>query len=145
MVSMHELLKQMLDMRASDLHLTASSAPLFRIDGKLAPVGVEKLAPDQVLKLAYSVMNEQQRKVFEQKKEVDFSFGVQNLSRFRANVFLQRGCAACAFRQIPYIISKLEDLGLPLDCLEINGKTQRPGPRHRPNRKRKEHDPCRDG
>ena len=76
-------------------------------------MGVEKLVPDQVLKLAYSVMNEQQRKVFEQKKEVDFSFGVQNLSRFRANVFLQRGCAACAFRQIPYIISKLEDLGLP--------------------------------
>ena len=58
-------------------------------------------------------MNEQQRKVFEQKKEVDFSFGVQSLSRYRANVFLQRGCAACAIRQIPYVISKLEELGLP--------------------------------
>ena len=113
MVSMHELLKQMLDIRASDLHLTAGSAPLFRIDGKLGPIGVEKLAPDQVLKLAYSVMNEQQRKSFEQTKEVDFSFGVQNLSRFRANVYLQRGCAACAFRQIPYVIIKLYDLVLP--------------------------------
>jgi len=122
MVSMHELLKQMLDIRASDLHLTAGSAPLFRIDGKLGPIGVEKLAPDQVLKLAYSVMNEQQRKSFEQTKEVDFSFGVQNLSRFRANVYLQRGCAACAFRQIPYVIAKLEELGLPLIVSKLTEK-----------------------
>jgi twitching motility protein PilT len=110
---MHDLLKQMLDLFASDLHLTAGSPPLFRIDGKLAPKTADKLSPDQILKLAYSVMNEQQRKIFEQKKEVDFSFGVQNLSRFRANVFLQRGCAACAFRQIPYLIHNLEQLGLP--------------------------------
>jgi twitching motility protein PilT len=110
---MHDLLKQMLDLFASDLHLTAGSPPLFRIDGKLAPMTADKLSPDQILKLAYSVMNEQQRKIFEQKKEVDFSFGVQNLSRFRANVFLQRGCAACAFRQIPYLINNLEQLGLP--------------------------------
>jgi twitching motility protein PilT len=113
MVSMHELLTHMLEIRASDLHLTVASPPLFRIDGRLAPKGVDRLTADQVLKLAYSVMNEQQRKEFEQKKEVDFSFGVQNVARFRANVFLQRGCAACAFRQIPYVINKLEDLGLP--------------------------------
>ncbi len=110
---MHELLKQMLDLFASDLHLTAGSPPLFRVDGRLIPMSADKLNPDQILKLAYSVMNEQQKKVFEQKKEVDFSFGVQNLSRFRANVFLQRGCATGAFRQIPYLIQPLDKLGLP--------------------------------
>jgi twitching motility protein PilT len=113
MVSMHEMLSYMLEIHASDLHLTVNSPPLFRVDGRLNPKGVDRLAADQVLKLAYSVMNEQQRKEFEQKKEVDFSFGVQNVSRFRANVFLQRGCTACAFRQIPFVINKLEDLGLP--------------------------------
>jgi twitching motility protein PilT len=113
MVSMHELLSQMLEIQASDLHLTVNAPPLFRVDGKLAPKGIDKLTADQVLKLAYSVMNEHQRKEFEQKKEVDFSFGVQNVSRFRANVFLQRGCAACAFRQIPYVINTLEHLHLP--------------------------------
>jgi len=113
MATMHELLKQMLDLHASDLHLTASAPPLFRIDGKLIPMSADKLVSDAVLKLGYSVMNEQQRKIFEQKKEVDFSFGVQNLARFRANVFLQRGCTACVFRQIPYLIQPLEKLGLP--------------------------------
>jgi len=113
MATMHDLLKQMLDLFASDLHLTAGAPPLFRIDGRLLPMSAEKLNPDQILKLSYSVMNEQQKKIFEQKKEVDFSFGVQNLSRFRANVFLQRGCAAGAFRQIPYLIQPLEKLGLP--------------------------------
>lgn len=113
MVSMHDMLKQMTDLHASDLHLTAGSPPLYRVDGKLVPTLTEKLAPEEVLKLAYSVMNENQRKIFEQKKEVDFSFGVQNLCRFRANVFLQRGCCACAIRQIPYNIQTLEELGLP--------------------------------
>jgi twitching motility protein PilT len=103
----------MLDLFASDLHLTTSAPPMFRIDGKLVPMSADKLGPDQILKLAYSVMNEQQKKIFEQKKEVDFSFGVQNLARFRANVFLQRGCTACVLRQIPYLIQPLEKLGLP--------------------------------
>jgi twitching motility protein PilT len=113
MATMHELLKQMLDLFASDLHLTAGAPPMFRIDGKLVPMSADKLAADQILKLSYSVMNEQQKKIFEQKKEVDFSFGVQNLSRFRANVFLQRGCCAAVLRQIPYLIQPLEKLGLP--------------------------------
>jgi twitching motility protein PilT len=113
MATMHDLLKQMLDLFASDLHLTAGSPPMFRIDGKLVPMSADKLGADQILKLGYSVMNEQQKKIFEQKKEVDFSFGVQNLARFRANVFLQRGCSACVLRQIPYLIQPLEKLGLP--------------------------------
>ncbi len=119
MVSIQELLHQMLDLNASDLHLTAGSAPLFRIDGKLSPINSEKLTPDQVLKLAYSVMNELQKKQFEQKKEVDFSFGVQNLSRFRANVFLQRGCTSAAIRQIPYKLRSLESLGVPSNASQL--------------------------
>jgi twitching motility protein PilT len=113
MITIQELLKRAVDISASDLHLTVGSSPLFRVDGKLQPSSTDKLAADQVLKLAYSVMTEQQRKLFEQNKEVDFSFGVQNLGRYRANVFLQRGCAACAFRQIPPVIKALDELGLP--------------------------------
>jgi twitching motility protein PilT len=113
MPTMPELLKQMIDLFASDLHLTAGAPPLFRVDGRLRPMSADKLNADQILKLSYSVMSEQQKKSFEQKKEVDFSFGIQNLSRFRANVFLQRGCTAGAFRQIPYLIQPLEKLGLP--------------------------------
>lgn len=123
MVSMHELLKKMSERNASDLHLTTGSPPLFRIDGRLIPSDAETLSPEQVQKLVYSIMNEAQKKIFEQKKEVDFSFGVQNLSRYRANVFLQRGCCTCAIRQIPYTIKPLTELGLP----PIVGKlTERP-------------------
>jgi twitching motility protein PilT len=113
MLSMHDMLKRMGEFQASDLHLTAGSPPLYRIDGSLIPKDTERLAGDQVLKLAYSIMNEAQKKAFEQNKEVDFSFGVQNLARYRANVYLQRGCCACAIRQIPYTIRPLEELGLP--------------------------------
>ncbi|KMQ49717.1 Twitching motility protein PilT [Chitinispirillum alkaliphilum] len=113
MITMNEMLKKMLDMNASDIHLTTNSTPLYRIDGRLKPMSTEKLTPDDVLRLAYSIMNETQRKQFEQQKEVDFSFGVQNLARFRANVYLQRGCCTCAIRQIPYLIKSIEELGLP--------------------------------
>jgi len=123
MVSMHDLLKRMADMHASDLHLTAGSPPLFRVDGSLTPNDAERLSPDETLKLAYSIMNEAQRKSFEQNKEVDFSFGVQNLSRYRANVFLQRGCCSCAIRSIPFSITPLEELGLPSVVTKL---TERP-------------------
>jgi twitching motility protein PilT len=113
MSTIQELLKRAVDLQASDLHLTAGSSPLYRIDGKLIASSSDKLTSDQVLKLAYSVMTEQQRKLFEQNKEVDFSFSVQNLGRYRANIFLQRGCTACAFRQIPPVIRPLSELGLP--------------------------------
>ena len=113
MSTMHELLTTMIERQASDLHLTVGSAPLFRIDGRLIPFSAETETPDRIQKLAYSVMSEQQRKHFEQKREVDFSFGVANLSRFRANVFQQRGCIACAIRAIPKRIQPLEELGVP--------------------------------
>jgi len=113
MLSMHDMLKRMDDLQASDLHLTSGSPPLYRVDGSLIPKDSERLNSEQVLKLAYSIMNDMQKKSFEQNKEVDFSFGVQNLARYRANVYLQRGCCACAIRQIPYLIRPLEELGLP--------------------------------
>lgn len=113
MITIQELLKKAIELRASDLHLTAGSPPLFRIDGELKPFASEKLSPDQAQRLAYNIMTEQQRKTFEQKKEVDFSFGVQNLGRFRANVFLQRGCTTSALRQIPPVVNSIQELGLP--------------------------------
>ncbi|MGD9202053.1 MAG: type IV pilus twitching motility protein PilT [Chitinispirillia bacterium] len=113
MITIQELLKKTNELYASDLHLTAGSPPLFRVDGKLKPNISEKLTPDQVQKLAYNIMSEQQRKRFEQNKEVDFSFSIQNIGRFRANVYLQRGCTSCALRQIRPIITEMAKLGLP--------------------------------
>ncbi len=113
MVSIQELLSKMVEVTASDLHLTAGKPPLFRIHGDLRSFMHESLTPEDCLRLAYSVMNESQRKGFEQKKEYDFSFGVANLSRFRANVFLQRGCVAMAVRLIPHEILNIDQLGLP--------------------------------
>jgi len=113
-MNIQEMLQKMLDLRASDLHLTANSPTLYRVDGRLVPISTERLGAEEVLRLAYSIMNETQRKTFEQNKEVDFSFAVQNLARFRSNVFLQRGCCTAAIRQIPFQIRTIEELGCRL-------------------------------
>ncbi|MBD3242459.1 MAG: PilT/PilU family type 4a pilus ATPase [Chitinivibrionales bacterium] len=122
MANMHDMLRNMVDKMASDLHLTAGLPPMYRIDGKLTPFSTERLVPDDVLKLCYSIMNEHQRKIFEQKKEVDFSFGVQSLARFRANVYVQRGCASAALRVIPTTIKSVEELGLPKTVSQFSNK-----------------------
>jgi twitching motility protein PilT len=111
--SIQELLTEMVKRGASDLHITAGSPPLVRLSGKLVPLGMEKLAPDETMRMSYSLMNEMQKKTFEQNKECDFSFGISNLARFRANAFLQRGCVALALRIIPLEIRSFKDLGLP--------------------------------
>jgi twitching motility protein PilT len=98
---------------ASDLHLTVGSPPQLRVDGKLVPMQYDMLTPEETKKLSYSVMNEKQRKGFEEKGELDLSFGVENLSRFRANIFTQRGNVAAAIRQIPFEIKSFQELGLP--------------------------------
>jgi len=113
MVTIQELLTKAVELKASDIHITAGSPPLLRISGALKPISNEKVTPEQSQRLAYNVMTEQQRKTFEQNKEVDFSFGVANLGRFRANVFQQRGCVTCALRQIPQVVSTVDELGLP--------------------------------
>jgi len=112
-VTLRQLLDDMIQKRASDLHLTAGVPPMFRTDGLLVPAEYDVLAPEGTAALAYSVMSDEQRKRFETTKELDFSFGVKNLARFRANVFLQRGVVSMAIRMIPYEILQLEKLGLP--------------------------------
>ena len=108
------LLQEMIRKGASDLHVTAGSRAKIRIDGELMDSQINKvLAPKDTLKIAYSILTESQKKRFETEDELDFSFGVQNLSRFRGNVFKQRGCVAMAIRQIPYKIVSIEQLGLP--------------------------------
>lgn len=113
MISIQELLSKMVEMGASDLHVTTGRPPLFRVHGNLRPIMHDPLNPEDCLRLAYGVMNEGQRKGFENKKEYDFSFGVSNLARFRANVYLQRGCVAMAIRLIPFEIQSLDSLQLP--------------------------------
>ena len=113
MVSLRELLEQMVQMGASDLHLTAGSPPVVRVDGKLQRMPHDLLASEETKKIAYSMLNEKQKLKFEQNWELDFSFGIESMSRFRANIFMQRGNAAVALRQIPYEIKTFEELGLP--------------------------------
>ena len=114
MMTLRQLLEEMTTKRASDLHLTAGVPPEFRIDGLLVPAAeYEPLSPEATATLAYSVMSDEQRKRFETTRELDFSFGIKNMARFRANVFLQRGVVTAAIRQIPYDILPMEKLGLP--------------------------------
>jgi twitching motility protein PilT len=112
-LTLRQLLEDMVQRKASDLHLTAGVPPELRIDGSITPTEYEVLSPERCIGLAYSVLSDEQRKRFETTKELDFSFGVKGLSRFRANVYLQRGVVCMAIRQIPYEIIPLERLGLP--------------------------------
>jgi twitching motility protein PilT len=110
---MRELLEEMVRKKASDLHLTAGLPAQFRIDGEIMSSDSEPLSPEMTKALTYSILNEEQRKRFEIERELDLSFGVRGLSRFRANAFLQRGVVSIAIRQIPYEILSLKELGLP--------------------------------
>ena len=113
-LSLRVLLQEIIQRKASDLHITVGNKPKVRVDGDLVDSNVNHvLAPKDTLALAYSILTENQKKRFEVDDELDFSFGVQNLSRFRGNVYKQRGCVAMAIRQIPYEIHTLEKLNLP--------------------------------
>jgi twitching motility protein PilT len=113
-LDLRSLLDEMSKRRASDLHITAGERPKLRIDGAIVNSAVEQvLTAKDTLALTYSILTEAQKKRFETEDELDFSFGIQNLSRFRANAFRQRGCVALAIRQIPFNIIGLEDLGVP--------------------------------
>ncbi|MDX1647415.1 MAG: type IV pilus twitching motility protein PilT [Longimicrobiales bacterium] len=113
-VNLRILLQEMIQRGASDLHVTVGNPAKMRIDGDLHDSQTRKvLAPKDTLSLAYSILTDNQKKRFETEDELDFSFGVQNLSRFRGNVYKQRGCVAMAIRQIPYEIVSIEKLGLP--------------------------------
>src|SRR6056297_1338256 len=113
-LSLRVLLQEMISKGASDLHFTLGEGPKIRIDGDLRNASYTRpLAPKDTLALAYSILTESQKKRFETEDELDFSFGVQNLSRFRGNVYKQRNCVAMAIRQIPYEINSIAQLGLP--------------------------------
>jgi len=111
--NVQDLLTKMVEMGSSDLHFTVGVPPLVRLHGVLQPLGEEKLTPQETMRMSYSLMNEMQRKSFEQSKECDFSFGIANLARFRANAYLQRGCVGLALRIIPIRIKTFDELGLP--------------------------------
>ncbi len=120
--NIQELLSEMVKRGGSDLHITAGSPPLIRLSGRLTPLGTDKLKPDETMRMTYSLMNELQKKSFEQTKECDFSFGIANLARFRANAYLQRGCVALALRIIPLDIKTFKDLGLPPIMAEFTNR-----------------------
>ena len=119
MANLHQLLKAMIEKGASDLHITTNSPPQLRIDGKLQPMQMPPLSPADTKQVCYSILTDSQKHRFEENNELDLSFGVRGLSRFRANVFMQRGAVAGAFRSIPYKVMTMEELGLPKAVLDI--------------------------
>jgi len=122
MANMHQLLKAMIEKGASDLHITTGSPPQLRIDGKLHPLKMPPLSPQETKQLSYSVLTDAQKHRFEETNELDLSFSVQKLSRFRGNIFVQRGNIAGAFRAIPFKIKTFEDLNLPPVVAELARK-----------------------
>src|SRR5438105_190341 len=112
--TMHDLLTIMIERGASDLHITTGTPPQIRLHGKLTPLTqFERLTPQDTQRLADSVLNEGQKQKFEEDNELDLSFGIQGLARFRCNVYRQRGAVAAAIRVIPIKIRSFDELGLP--------------------------------
>src|SRR3954464_11350109 len=102
-LNLRALLEEMIQKEASDLHITAGERPKLRIDGDIVDSSVpDVLTAKDTLQLAYSVLTENQKKRFETEDELDFSFGIQSLARFRGNCFKQRGCVAMVIRMIPF-------------------------------------------
>ncbi|PYO41462.1 MAG: type IV pili twitching motility protein PilT [Gemmatimonadetes bacterium] len=113
-LNLRSLLEEMIEKDASDLHIVAGERPKLRVDGDIVNAGVDAvLTPKDTLSIAYSVLTENQKKRFETENELDFSFGIQNLARFRGNCFKQRGCVSLVIRQIPFNVRTFEELGLP--------------------------------
>ncbi len=113
MITLAELLQKVLQVGGSDLHLTINTPPQIRVDGQLRPMDLPDLTPAEAKRLAYSIMTDAQKHAFEENWEIDFSFGIKDLCRFRANIFTQRGAVAAVFRLIPFEIRSFEALGLP--------------------------------
>lgn len=112
-LSIDEVAREAVARKASDIHITAGLPPMIRSDGKMVPLaGYPVLTPKDSQQFIYSFMNEKQKKTFEEKKELDFSFGIRGVGRFRVNVFYQRGTVAAALRRIPFEIKSIEELGL---------------------------------
>jgi twitching motility protein PilT len=121
-VSLHQLLKTMTEMGGTDLHVTTNSPPQVRVDGKMRPLDLPPLTAVETKQLAYSVLTDAQKHRFEENLELDFSFGIKGLARFRANVFMQRGAVGAVYRTIPYEIRSFRDLNLPPVIAQICDK-----------------------
>ncbi|MBK8256209.1 MAG: type IV pilus twitching motility protein PilT [Polyangiaceae bacterium] len=117
--TLQNLLRAMVEKGASDLHITTGSPPLLRIDGTVVPLKLPPLNGQEARALCYAALTDEQKAVFERDCELDLSFGMKGLARFRANIFSQRGAVAGAFRQIPFKILSFEELGLPPIVAEI--------------------------
>lgn len=118
-LALDQLLELMMKEKATDLHLKAGRPPLFRVGGEITATELERLKPEEVKTLVYSIMNSDQRQRFETKHELDFGYAVPKLSRFRVNVFFQRGTVEAVFRAIPFEVPTVEELGLPEVCKDL--------------------------
>jgi twitching motility protein PilT len=112
-LDLQDLLKTMIENDATDLHITTGTPPQIRVYGRLIPLDLPPLTGADTKRLAYSVITDAQKQRFEEDHELDFSFGIKGLSRFRGNIFFQRGMVGAAIRTIPYKIRGFQDLGLP--------------------------------
>jgi twitching motility protein PilT len=116
------LLRELIEANGSDLHLTVNSPPRIRVDQQIISLKYDSLNPDDCKSLAYSILTDKQQKKLELDFEVDFAFGVEGISRFRGNVFIQRGSLATVIRAIPWKIPSVEQLRLPKICMTFPGK-----------------------
>lgn len=121
-LDMQSLLRGLIDQGGSDLHISAGSPPRMRISGSLLPMKTAPLTPIDTKKMCYSIMTDTQKHQFEEENELDLSFGIKGVSRFRGNIFVQRGAVAGVFRAIPFGIKTLEELGLPPIATEFSKK-----------------------
>jgi twitching motility protein PilT len=118
MVSIEELVQQLVERHGSDLHISAGAPPMIRVNGKLVSTEQEALDSETTQKLVYSILDNEQILRFEKDWELDMSFGIQGLGRFRTNVFYQRGAVGAVLRVIPYDIKTMGELELPQEICE---------------------------
>src|SRR5215472_16385684 len=138
MATLPELLKTMVEHEGSDLHIATNTPPQIRVHGHLRRLDLPDLQPADTKQLIYSVLTDAQKKRFEEALELDFSFGIRGLARFRCNVFNQRGAVGAVYRLIPEKIRSFQDLGLP----QVLGTlSERPRARHRADGQRQVDDP----
>ena len=121
-MEIREMLELCIDKQASDLHLTENEPPLLRIDGKLQREKLAVLTKQDLKRIIYSVLSSPQKEMFERNLELDLSLALPGLDRFRVNIHMQRGSVEAAFRRVPLVIPRTEDLGLPSTVLELARK-----------------------
>lgn len=143
-ITMKQLLEEMVQRNSTDLHLTTGAPPMFRIDGELVPTNYEIMTPELIEQLTYSVLNDQQKKRFEMEWELDFSFGIAGLSRFRGNCFKQRGSTAAAILYDSLRDPRVQGTGHPPGCAGTVRTPEGVDPADRTHRLRQINNPGRD-